>query len=195
MDTPRIGWICLDIDGAVNSIGAVTCGGIIRDDKGNQIKEFFKYLGYQPSTTAELLGILEGLQFCWNARFNKINIYSNSAEALSLIQHNFFENHSLSGIINKGRKLIMNNWIITSEHTFREANRCADMLAHQASQENLDRIIYVLFIIICSQDADPLWNLTCLILFNFYMGFPCPCIPKKKKKSNSIVVIRSNYGF
>lgn len=32
---PDTGWICLDVDGVVNSNGAASCGGIMRDDKGN----------------------------------------------------------------------------------------------------------------------------------------------------------------
>lgn len=63
-------------------------------------------------------------------------------KALSLIQHNLSDNHPLSGTINKIKDLVMRDWIITFDHTFREVNSCADFLAHHTSQDNLDLIIF-----------------------------------------------------
>ncbi|XP_054782613.1 protein NRT1/ PTR FAMILY 5.6-like [Prosopis cineraria] len=58
----KVGWVRLDVDDSVNSLGAETYGGVISDEKENWIIDFSKFLGYQPYTAAEFSSILEGLQ-------------------------------------------------------------------------------------------------------------------------------------
>ncbi|XP_054777328.1 uncharacterized protein LOC129285605 [Prosopis cineraria] len=104
---PSTRWAKLDVDGSTNFNGIAACGGLIRDDKGNWIKNFSKNLGYQPKIAAEHLGIMEGLNLCWNAKLTRVNVYSNFVEALSLIDCNFIDSHPLSAIITNIKNIIM----------------------------------------------------------------------------------------
>lgn len=84
--------------------------------------------------------IFKGLNLCWNEKLNKVNVYSDSMEALSLINHNYSGSHPLSDMSRKIRELTMRDWVVTFDHVYREANSCVDLLAHR-SWENFNVMI------------------------------------------------------
>lgn len=63
-------------------------GGVLRDEKGEWIFGYNKYLGKCSIFDAELWGILDGLKISQKREPSKIVIQSNSLEAVQAIQGN-----------------------------------------------------------------------------------------------------------
>ena len=89
--------------GWISGSGEATCGGQIRDHKGNWITAFISKLGLLPSTSAELMSILHIMKICREKGFRKVAINSDSVEALTLINKECSRSHPLISTIDQIR--------------------------------------------------------------------------------------------
>jgi ribonuclease HI len=132
---PPIDWVALNTDGAAKqSEKKAECGGVIRDNKGSWIDGFAKALGDTTGYMAELWGIYEGLKLAHHKGVKKLELRTDSAVLANSLQDR--KQGSVMGcvLMRKIRTLMDGPWEIRIIHVYREANRCADMLANMGSE-------------------------------------------------------------
>ena len=118
-------------------------GGIIRDHWGKWIGGFSFNIGITYSIMAELWAIREGLKFAWNNGYKYINLQVDSKLA-----HNWITNlNSLfpleySNLIHDCRSLLERPWVVKTDHIWRKANGCADLLAKRGADQSEHEIFY-----------------------------------------------------
>ncbi|GAU30604.1 hypothetical protein TSUD_392950 [Trifolium subterraneum] len=137
------GWICLNTDDAFKSHNTKDgCGGLFRDEDGHWIRGFSKSLGSATAYVAELWGLLEGISIARSMGFNKLEVQMDSEIIVSIINKHGHGNVSGWSIIKKIRSLLSLDWSVKICHFYREANRCADMLANMGCVHNHGTLIY-----------------------------------------------------
>ncbi|KAF7808128.1 ribonuclease H [Senna tora] len=124
---PMVGWIKVNTDGAVcRSSRKAGCGGIIRDNYGNWIKGFVSNLGYASVISAKIWGIYHGLVTAWNLGFRKVELESDSSQAIKMIQMLREASSNLRPLQHKISCLLASDWEVKATHISRNANGCAD---------------------------------------------------------------------
>jgi ribonuclease HI len=115
---------------------------LLRDEDGHWIRGFSKSLGSTTAYVAELWGLLEGLSMARSMGFNKLEVQMDSEIIVNII--NKHGQGSVSGwsIIKKIRSLLSLDWSVKICHIYREANRCADMLANMGCVHNHGTLSY-----------------------------------------------------
>jgi ribonuclease HI len=139
---PPIDWVALNTDGAAKqSEKKAGCGGVIRDNNGSWIDGFAKALGDTTAYMAELWGIYEGLKLAYHKGVKNLELRTDSAVLANSLQDR--KKGSVMGcvLMRKIRTLLDGPWEIRIIHVYREANRCADMLANMGS-EGTSGIVY-----------------------------------------------------
>lgn len=139
---PPSRFLKLNSDGAHDNISnLIAAGGIIRDENGNWICGYSKFLGFGNALLAELWGIHIGLSICIDRGLHNILVESDSQLAVNLIlNHNTAKNHVLFPLIESCRSGLA---VLHSElrHIYREGNFCSDMLAKTALAEKNDLVV------------------------------------------------------
>ncbi|XP_028761736.1 uncharacterized protein LOC114720258 [Neltuma alba] len=135
---PPEGCLRLDTDGSMNLQRHASCGGLIRNPKGDWVLGFQRTLGCIPPMCTELLGVVTGLRICKQQGFNKILVYTNSLEVICLLMEDCGTDHPFKLAIEEGRKLIYSDWDIEVRHAPRETLYCADFVAKDAHQREED---------------------------------------------------------
>ncbi|KAL4335727.1 hypothetical protein GQ457_07G012090 [Hibiscus cannabinus] len=83
---PTSDWLKLNTDGSrVSPEGFASCGGIVRNDNGEWIVGFSKYVGIYSIVVAELWGVFEGLALAWTRGFRKILLEVDSLDVFRLL--------------------------------------------------------------------------------------------------------------
>lgn len=90
---------------------------------------------------AEIIGLLHGIQWCWEKGITKLVFYSNSLHALHLIEDCNQDFHVLGDEIDTIRNLLCGNWEIHLLHTLRECNQSANHLATLVSHGDEELIV------------------------------------------------------
>jgi ribonuclease HI len=132
---PPNGWLALNTDGAMKaSERKAGCGGVLRSDTGVWIEGFSKALGDTTAYMAELWGIYEGLCLARRREVTKLEIRTDSQVIAHSLQNQTDGSVMGSVLIRKIRDLLNGPWEVKIIHIYREANRCADMLANMGSE-------------------------------------------------------------
>ncbi|KAK9044065.1 hypothetical protein V6N11_072385 [Hibiscus sabdariffa] len=119
----------LNVDGAValpSSMG--TAGGLIRNNAGDWIVGFNKFVGISSPLQAELWSAYEGLRLAWSYDFERVQLQSDCAEAVALLSSPLLELHDLS-LARAIACLLQRSWVVDFVQIRREANFVADSLA------------------------------------------------------------------
>ncbi|XP_028794039.1 uncharacterized protein LOC114749664 [Neltuma alba] len=107
-------------------------GGLVRDIAVRWRIGFQRRLGFHPPTQAELMALLTGLQMCKQQGFSKIMVFTDSIEAIRLVETEGGANHFLHTEITEIREHIYSDWDISIKYARRSALQCADMMAKKA---------------------------------------------------------------
>ncbi|CAI9090938.1 OLC1v1025834C1 [Oldenlandia corymbosa var. corymbosa] len=84
---PPLGWFKLNTDGVYDpSTGEARAGGLIRDHRGNWVQGFTVNNGVITLIGAELWGLWQGLLLAWDKGIRRIQVETNSLEAVKLIK-------------------------------------------------------------------------------------------------------------
>ncbi|ONI01039.1 hypothetical protein PRUPE_6G118100 [Prunus persica] len=135
---PCAGWFKINVDGScMGELGAISAGGIIRNDAGVWVKGFVTKLGCGSILEAELWGVFRGLLLTWNEGIRRIQMECDSLTAVSLINGETGTNHPLSSIIHCCKDLLLRDWECTIYHIYREQNSAADHMAHLGQNSSL----------------------------------------------------------
>lgn len=128
--SPDDNTVALNVDGScLGNPGRASFGGLLRDHSGAFIFGFFGAAGHTTILQAELLGLLHGLQCCWERGFRRVVCYSDSLQVIQLVQEGVQPRHHFSNEVHAIRGLIAREWECQIFHTLREGNQCADFFA------------------------------------------------------------------
>jgi ribonuclease HI len=132
---PSPGWIVLNSDGAAKlSDRKAGCGGVLRNDKGYWIEGFAKALGDTTSYMVELWGIYEGLNLAQHRGVTRLELRTDSQVIAKSLKDDTSGSIMGCALMKRIKNLLHGSWKIRILHVFREANRCADMLANMGSE-------------------------------------------------------------
>ncbi|KAJ1424210.1 Ribonuclease H domain [Sesbania bispinosa] len=135
---PPKGFYKLNIDGYVgNNSSTASCEGLLRDDNGDFVEGFVCNLGISSTLQAELWGILHGLKMAEKKRIVNLIVNTDSKTSVQLINNRVPNTHHCFILINRIRKILLENPSFFLCHTFRESNRAADHLAFLGHSECL----------------------------------------------------------
>ncbi|KAF7841449.1 ribonuclease H [Senna tora] len=136
---PIKGWIKVITDGSYNHcINKLSCGAVIRNDKGEWLMGLAKPMGSGIALQPEICGIILGLEMAWKHGMKKVIMETDSTEAFDFAQDFYDKNHPLRFLAEKIKEYKDKNWQVVLKHTFRETNRVADFLAKYARNRNFE---------------------------------------------------------
>jgi ribonuclease HI len=139
---PHEGTVCLNVDGSMlGSLQTAGFGGLIRNNFGAFLKGFYGTASHPSVLYAEIIAILHGLELCWDNGFRNVTCYSDSLQAVTLIKTGVSHHHQFANEIQRVRQLLSKDWNTVINHTFREGNACADLLAKMGASANLPLVI------------------------------------------------------
>ena len=142
-EKPQVGWRKLNTDGASKgNPGLAGCGGVVRDENGRWIAGFSRRIGVTSSFEAELWGLREGLIFCSNLNIHSILVELDAKAVVDVVLNPNYHNRAVSPILEDCRLLLLQFQQVQLMHCFRQANRCADILARMSIEQDVDFISY-----------------------------------------------------
>lgn len=135
---PCAGTTKLNTDGCWNQTnGSAGFEGIFRDTKGDWILGYYGKLNCESSLEVEIWGIYRGLTIILEKSLTNIKIESDSIIAVESINGGNSVNHPQRAMINDAHAIMVRTGT-TLNHTYREANQCADHLARIGAEQNED---------------------------------------------------------
>jgi ribonuclease HI len=139
---PEEGTVFLNVDGSmIGSTQDTGFGGLIRNNFGALLKGFYGKASHSSILFAEITAILHGLEICWVNGFRNLACYSNSLLAVTLISDGVSHHHKYANEIQSICHLLHRDWIVVLNHTPREGNACADVLAKMGASSNSPLVI------------------------------------------------------
>jgi ribonuclease HI len=118
------------VDGSLlGSSNTAGYGGLLRDNNGAFVLGFYGAATTPTILFAKLMAMLHGLQICWESGYRRISCFSDSLQAFNLIRDGVSAHHRFANEVFSICQLLDRNWEIVVEHTLREGNACADVLA------------------------------------------------------------------
>ena len=128
-----------DTDGSVSGpTNQARASGIIPDSNGLWIAGFARNLGFCSVPSAECWALREGLQLAKNLNIHSLEVEMDSAFIFSLCKSNNLISHELAPIILDCRELLTTFQKVCFHHNYREANKCADILANWGRSNTQD---------------------------------------------------------
>lgn len=110
----------VDMDASISPWKNASCGGLIRNNKGEWICGFTRAVGDVPIVLAEMMAIKTGLEVAFQLGFNKIILYSDSLNVINMILRDYVVDHFWRTDINDIRDLIYSNREVEIHHAYRE---------------------------------------------------------------------------
>ncbi|XP_027335429.1 uncharacterized protein LOC113849610 [Abrus precatorius] len=133
----------LNSDGSVfQSLGKASCGGLIRNHKGNFITGFYKSLHFCTPLEAELWGLVWGLKLAVSNHIHVLWIDCDCKDALHLVVNVQNSDHHLYSVIKEIRDLLRNIRFVRFNHVLRETNQCADWMAKLGDEVGLSFLLF-----------------------------------------------------
>jgi ribonuclease HI len=139
---PPVGWVRLNTDGSCKEGNRAGCGGLVRGSEGEWLGGFPKFVGSCSACIAELWGVLEGLRCIWNLGFHWVELHIDSQVVINMIKEDKMVSSTCWSIVCQIRRLLQYDWEIRIQHSYRKANRCADMLANMECDRGGALIFY-----------------------------------------------------
>ena len=143
-ERPLLGWKKLNIDRSwLRGMDRASCGGLVRDDQGEWIAGFTRYIGSTNSFTAELWELREGLILCCNLNIEALVVELDAQAVVEVLKNNTYVNNIVSPILDDCRHLAACFQQIQFKHCYCQANRCANLLAKKGAIQESDFISFV----------------------------------------------------
>lgn len=127
---PSKGWLKLNVDGSVFArVNRGAAGGLLRDEEGVWQWGFVADIQCPTVLESEIEAIRIGLSIAWERRVQKIEVESDSKEAISLVMDQQILNHPLQQKIEECRELLHKPWDTKVRWIARSGNMVADAIA------------------------------------------------------------------
>ena len=137
---PPAGWAKLNTDGSSRD-NAGGGGGILRNEHGNWINGFARNCEKVNSIMAELWALRDGLQMVATENIHNLIVELDALAVVQLMK-NSIVNLYLELLLTDCRLLLRKFPNLRVEHTYKEANKCADALAHIGSISDVPFILF-----------------------------------------------------
>jgi ribonuclease HI len=119
--------------GARGNPGPAGAGGVIKNEKGEIIKEFSRFLGVATNNQAEYQALISGLEKAAELSAKEINCYLDSELVVKQLNREYrVKDKDLAPLFVKVWNLSLKFKKIKFHHIFREDNKEADGLVNQA---------------------------------------------------------------
>ncbi|KAK9993042.1 hypothetical protein SO802_022745 [Lithocarpus litseifolius] len=142
-ERPPAGWKKLNTDGSCMGDSArAGCGGLVRDEHGNWVGGFSRHIGSTNSFIAELWGLREGLLLCCNLSIDSLVVELDAQAVVEVLENTSYVNNVISPLLDDCRHLINCFQRIRFNHCYRQANRCADLLARKGAIQDAEFISF-----------------------------------------------------
>lgn len=79
---------------------------------------------------------MHGLEMAWQMEGRKINLEMDSVLLTDMIKDQISQ-HRFIPLLHKIMELLERDWVVTVQHVYREANRCAEHLANMGHNMSL----------------------------------------------------------
>ncbi|KAL6202860.1 hypothetical protein ACLB2K_026564 [Fragaria x ananassa] len=130
---PVLGVHKLNVDGSRTRAGDIGAGGIIRDSSGCWCGGFMVNIGAGEVLQAEAWGLFYGIQLALSMKIPKLEIESDSAVLVNLLQNSDMDVHPLGTIVLNCRAMMQHFDFVQIKHIHRERNMVADLLAKNST--------------------------------------------------------------
>ena len=141
---PDEGWIKGNANGSlISNSFCAGCGGLLRDEHGNWISGFSRFLGRVSIIKAEAWALLEVSRLAATKNVANLALESDSLIVVNALSDSSNCPVEIMGIIREIRNALSSfrSWRIT--HTWREGNACADYMAGLAvNQSSTDLVVW-----------------------------------------------------
>jgi ribonuclease HI len=123
--------------GARGNPGPAACGVVIKDEAGNLLGKFSKYLGETTNNQAEYQGVILALEEAAKMGAGEIDFYLDSELVVNQLSQNYkVKDLGLQSLFVKVWNLSQKFKKITYQHIPREMNKEADRLVNQELDKN-----------------------------------------------------------
>lgn len=139
---PPRGSFKLNVDGSRSTHCLSGAGGVIRNWSGDWIKGFTHHIGEGEVLQAELWGIFIGLKLAADLCIKKLEVESDSAVAVNLINSVDHDLHPMATIIGNCRFLMQLFYSCHLSHIHRERNAVADILAKDSLSQQRGTLFF-----------------------------------------------------
>jgi ribonuclease HI len=129
--------ILANIDGgARGNPGPAAFGVVVRDARGEVIKEWGEYLGIQTNNVAEYSGLLAALDYAVREGHTSVKVLSDSELLVRQMLGEYkVKNPALKELYDRAQALVRKLKQFAIDHVLRERNREADRLVNQVLDE------------------------------------------------------------
>ena len=142
-EKPPLNWYKLNTNGAsCGNPGRAGGGGVIRDNAGNWIRGFARYIGYTTSIIAEFWALRDGLNLAIQLGVQNLEVELDAKVIVDLINSRHSSNTAYSSLLFDCRLLLEMIPHTKVKHVFREANKCADTLARKGCHAHEEFVIF-----------------------------------------------------
>ena len=142
-EKPRAGWLILNTDGVVTgNTGQAGGGGLIRDENGGWVTGFTRKIENTNSYMAELWAFRDGLQLCLQMNAHSVIIELDAKVVVDALNSPNSPNSFSSSILEECRHVANQLPRKIFRHVYREANKCADLLARIGLLLDNDFIVF-----------------------------------------------------
>jgi ribonuclease HI len=125
--------IVANIDGgARGNPGPAAYGVVVRNAKGETIKEWGEYLGIQTNNVAEYSALIAALEHAVREKHQSMKVFSDSELLVRQMRGQYkVKNPALQELFSRAQTLARKLGYFSIEHVMRERNREADRLVNQ----------------------------------------------------------------
>ncbi|PRQ40559.1 putative ribonuclease H-like domain-containing protein [Rosa chinensis] len=120
----------LNMDGSRSYAGVIGAGGLIRNSSGVWIKGFTHSMGVGEIVEAEAWGLYIGLKLALDLHIKRLEVESDLAIVVNLINSGNIDSHPLGTLIANCRDMIQEFDFCSIHHIHREQNFAVDILAN-----------------------------------------------------------------
>ncbi|KAF7809507.1 putative beta-D-xylosidase 6 [Senna tora] len=139
---PSRSFFKLNTDGSASN-SLLGAGGIIRDERGQHVASFCKFVGYGHSLSAELWALQLGITLAASLQIKRLEIESDASAVINLIKnYELTTFHPFFSIISHCRDLLSTFEAWNLSHIYREANCCADTIANFGRTQRCDLTVF-----------------------------------------------------
>lgn len=133
---PPLGWFKLNTDGSsIQQRKVAGGGGVLRDGFGNWVVGFSIGFDFRSSVFAELSALRGGLIIAKSLGIKKIVVELDAKVVVSLITNSSKTKKSINSTVMDCKNLLQGFEEYIIQHTYREGNRVADVLAKMGSYQ------------------------------------------------------------
>ncbi|WMV30175.1 hypothetical protein MTR67_023560 [Solanum verrucosum] len=142
-DKPTRGVYKLNTYGsALNNLGKIRGGGILRDDQGNMIYAYAIPLGFGTNNKAEIQAATHGANWCLQHGYKKIILEVDSKLLSKWINHNSSPPWQIQQYTQELKNISRQFEYFQCKHTYKEANCTADHLSKWSHRQDIIQHFY-----------------------------------------------------